>query len=66
MKTEDFSKSSSCEDWSSADNVKIKCEDCILKCEDPKSNFDRLDPHTTPETATSKNWGETAVQKTYM
>ena len=32
------------EEWRSAKNVKIKCEDCILKCEDPKINCGWLDP----------------------
>ena len=33
------------EEWRPAKNVKIKCEDCILKCEDRKTNFGWSDPH---------------------
>ena len=25
--------------------MKIKCEDCVLKCKDPKVNYGWLDPH---------------------
>ena len=32
------------EEWRPAQSVKIKCEDCILKCEDPKINSCWLDP----------------------
>ena len=27
------------EEWRQAENVKIKCEECILQCDDPKINF---------------------------
>ena len=46
------------EEWSSADNVKIKCEDCILKWEDAESNFGWLDPllfFTSSNTCTLEN-----------
>ena len=32
------------EEWRPAQSVKINCEDCILKCEDPKINSCWLDP----------------------
>ena len=32
------------EEWCPADSVKIKREDCVLKCEDPKVNYGWLDP----------------------
>ena len=33
------------EEWRPAQSGKIKCEDCILKCEDPKINSCWLDSH---------------------
>ena len=32
------------EEWRPAESVKIKCENYVLKCEDPKVNYGWLDP----------------------
>ena len=44
MKAEDFSLFP-CEECRPAEKVMTKCEDCILKWEDPKINSGFLDPH---------------------
>ena len=46
MKTEDRKK---------GQNMKLKCEDCILKCEDPNVNFGWLDSHEKNESSLSQN-----------
>ena len=44
MKTEDFPHVKT-EEWRPAESVKIKLEDCILKCKAPKINYGWLDPY---------------------
>ena len=52
MKTAGFSKMihtrrMKTDEWKQAVDVKIKCEDCFLKREDPKINSGWLDAHIT-------------------
>ena len=41
--------------WRPTENVKIKCEDCILKCEDHKIKSGWLDPHVRSKKASGNS-----------